>query len=976
MPQMPNNKSSSINEKLIITIPLGYTFFIKPSETIFEALIQSDWQSKGPEAVSTIPTIQNQLFQQLSPKALIFDNLPPLRQVVTSVNENYAQYGIITILNEFRISDLKLTASIIGSCSVQKQIHDIRLMILKSFSPIIKVNIDVSASGKHRRCFKNSDNSEITTEFADYLREVSLFTGTSIYVIKSDDASSGNCQISIVGSRDQVKSSENKIRLKMDDLNPLLFSDFLELTSLSLLPLISGPELASMKRIIQQTHCSIYLPNLLPNLYYAKQETNSPPRIYITGLRALVLQAKNAIAAIISKTSTNPFMKQLAVMPLKREMLILQRAKEIKSGESLSADNSSAFDQLMYSTGCYIEISPLGYGKESTTSDIVTFQGNSIEDVDSAIDRFVEMLSGLYSAKSEFIISNDMRNGEKQMDINRFLNFCDTLASNSDVAVSCSKYGSSYVVQTLGSPQSTRLATNYSSQLGPYFNEEIKKTSVQFQIELPNQERDFIAGKKNGKLVKIANTSSVSVQLLPFTDHNFLVELSGETLGDAVLGLELLEEEMPKSITFNVPESFHRQIIGVGGQTVQTIMRKYNVFIKFSNSFEMGDKPLDRQHAGQAANFRQGFIRKKNVIIKCPAKNRTQIPLARLELERLVEKVAHNNYKCCVVSFNSSQWVLLTGEKLNDLFNKNKKKPTNFITELEKHTNTYIKFPGPDCERPTAKSVIVSIYGSESSPRIACNELKKLLPYCYEVRLRKSVKFDRLEAVTSNVAELVDGSRPLDKVQQEFLNNVVVPFRMLFSSELFLMSSKDEQYDSIFINYYPMTFGYQFTSMRAERLSTEGQSQIIQSDSFQQLLSSLKQFLKDCRFEIIEEQIKQVNLIFESHERQGKENLSKDLQGKQPHLQQKQHNRHGNQDRNARNQPNDNIGRTEDVSSPLGLASLSMPNGAYGGAATYHYQTNMMDGNPYLQQGPIQPQQPQDNAGAFKYPRYRNANWE
>ncbi|VEU20086.1 DEKNAAC101025 [Brettanomyces naardenensis] len=826
-------ESFSPNDKLIISIPLGYTYFIKPNNTIFEALNQSNWYSSKDSSV-------------------VFDNLPPLRKVVTEVNETYAQYGIITILNEFRITDLKLTVSIIGNCSVREQMYDIRQMLLKAFNPVIRSRIQVDRSIQH--------------QLTDFLRQLSLYSGSSIYVTHDS-------YINVVGHRNQVKACENRIRLKIDDLNPQLFSDFLEVESTSLLPLIAGPGLANLKKLILDTHCNIYLPNLLPDLYYtAGSPTNSPasskPKIFITGLRALVLEVKTTIADIIASIGKTPFMKQLSVLPLKREMLILERSRQQQKEE----EHLETFDDLMYSTGCYIGIPPLGYKSDDNASgDLITFQGNSIEEVENAIDLFVDLLSGLYSTKSEFICST--ADPDRPVDINKYLNFCDTLASNSNVAVSSTKYGPTYVVQTLGRSESTRVATNYLSQLGVYLGENVGRTTVQFQLELPNEERDFIAGKKNGKLVKIANTSSVSVQLLPFTDHNFLVELSGESLGDAVLGLELLEEELPKSITFNVPESFHRQIIGVGGQTVQTIMRKYNVFIKFSNSFELGDKPLDRQYLGQTANFGQGFVRKNNVIIKCPSKNQAQIPLARVELERIVEKVTQNSYTCCSVSLSEQQWRLLTSAKFNDLFNRGKRKPTNFITELEKHTNTYIEFPGLDTKN-YKDFIALKIYGSENSPRIACNELSKLLPYCYEIRVRQTARFARLEAMKGNLSTL-----KLDELQLTFLNSVVVPLRMLFNAELHLAS--ENGFDIVWIHYFPTSFGYPFTSFRSERPSIENQSQLTDAEGFQQLLSSVKQFLNDCQFEVVSEQAKDQNLtvdFIESHSRLEKENFTKPVE--------------------------------------------------------------------------------------------------
>ncbi len=97
------------------------------------------------------------------------------------------------------------------------------------------------------------------------------------------------------------------------------------------------------------------------------------------------------------------------------------------------------------------------------------------------------------------------------------------------------------------------MASNQLTQFANYIGGEVIKSSVQYQIELPLKEKDFIAGKKNGKIIKIMNMSSVLIKLLPFTDYNFIVELSCIDLLDSVSALVLFEDELPTTQTFNVP---------------------------------------------------------------------------------------------------------------------------------------------------------------------------------------------------------------------------------------------------------------------------------------------------------------------------------------------------------------------------------------------------------------------------------------
>jgi KH domain len=53
-------------------------------------------------------------------------------------------------------------------------------------------------------------------------------------------------------------------------------------------------------------------------------------------------------------------------------------------------------------------------------------------------------------------------------------------------------------------------------------------------------------------------------------------------------GLSLVEQEMPASISFHVPDQYHKRIIGIGGSHIQRIMKKHSVFVKFSNAMDRG----------------------------------------------------------------------------------------------------------------------------------------------------------------------------------------------------------------------------------------------------------------------------------------------------------------------------------------------------------------------------------------------------
>lgn len=102
-------------------------------------------------------------------------------------------------------------------------------------------------------------------------------------------------------------------------------------------------------------------------------------------------------------------------------------------------------------------------------------------------------------------------------------------------------------------------------------------------------------------------TSNVKIKFETFNDHNFLIDISSND-GGALQGLSLLQEELPAEISFHVPETYHKRIIGVGGKSIQRIMKKWGVYVKFSNAEEFAAL------GGYLDN-------EDNVVARTPAKN-------------------------------------------------------------------------------------------------------------------------------------------------------------------------------------------------------------------------------------------------------------------------------------------------------------------------------------------------------------------
>ena len=124
------------------------------------------------------------------------------------------------------------------------------------------------------------------------------------------------------------------------------------------------------------------------------------------------------------------------------------------------------------------------------------------------------------------------------------------------------------------------------------------------------------------------DTGNVQIIFDGFNEYNFYIDVCGAQYDATKNGLDLVEQEMPASISFHVPDQYHKRIIGIGGQHIQRIMKKYSVFVKFSNA-------MDRGGIGKEDDD----IKVDNVICRTPARNAQSLDLVKQEIMDMVEKV-------------------------------------------------------------------------------------------------------------------------------------------------------------------------------------------------------------------------------------------------------------------------------------------------------------------------------------------------
>ncbi|KAG8898869.1 hypothetical protein FRB99_007092 [Tulasnella sp. 403] len=215
-----------------------------------------------------------------------------------------------------------------------------------------------------------------------------------------------------------------------------------------------------------------------------------------------------------------------------------------------------------------------------------------------------------------------------------------------------------------------------------------------------------------------ANSTAASIT-------NFLITLSGSTLPETLQGLSMLMEELPAEISFHVPESYHKRIIGVGGRTIQKIMKKYGVFVKFFNSNaatgEAGARAPDgqdwaggqdprREDADGVTALALGDV-EDNVVARTPCKNSINLENLKAAVLEMVNP-KDKDYTVETVSIPRRYHRILIGEK------------SIFIKDIENKTGSKVRFP----DKETA-SDIVTIYGPETQVHVAAARLLDHVPF-------------------------------------------------------------------------------------------------------------------------------------------------------------------------------------------------------------------------------------------------------
>ncbi|KAF9142489.1 hypothetical protein BG015_000822 [Linnemannia schmuckeri] len=235
-------------------------------------------------------------------------------------------------------------------------------------------------------------------------------------------------------------------------------------------------------------------------------------------------------------------------------------------------------------------------------------------------------------------------------------------------------------------------------------------SEFKFSVELANEHREFISGKKNGKINRIMKTTGAKIKFDQCNEYNFYVDLSSSIAAKAMEALELLQEELPAEISFFVPETYHKRIIGVGGKNIQRIMKKFGVYVKFSNAEEFA------KLGGYYDNL-------DNVVARTPSKNAVNLDFLKQAVMELVSPKDKD--------FIYQHLDIPKHQHLNLLSDH-----AITLREIHDATNATIFFPARELGRDT-----VSIYGPDSLMQQAVAMLLSVVEeqYVYPVPYSESM---------------------------------------------------------------------------------------------------------------------------------------------------------------------------------------------------------------------------------------------
>ncbi|KAI8066918.1 hypothetical protein BC940DRAFT_239742, partial [Gongronella butleri] len=551
---------------------------------------------------------------------------------------------------------------------------------------------------------------------------------------QSSFASDHTANVIITGTPDDAERCRVRLLVLLDE-SLGLHSDTIAIP-LRLQYLIGGRKRTGLQPIIEETCTNIYFPSPFG-------DPEADQVIYITGEPSNVARVKDMLNKLATQKAKSMYHKAVAMVPEKLDWMLLHRKDELC--------------KIMHDNGSFVALPSVGTG-----SDRIHVYAENRVNAERTLRAVNFVACSIYEAT--FFFNN---NQQALFDASSGA-FFDSMSNLASMVSQLSQVSGAQVIyktdpgciQVMGTERAIRNVYQRLQEMA--FLKPFHQGTL-FRVESANEQRDFISGKKNGKINKIMKTSGAKIRFLPMTsDYNFIIEVDSTSFTKALDGLTLLQEELPAEISFFVPEAYHKRIIGVGGKNIQRIMKKYGVYVKFSNTEEF-------------ASLGGYYDNDDNVVARTPMKNQINLD----NLRHAVMELIHPKDRDFVSR------IVRIPARLHRLLIHNH--APFFNDEMTKKTNCRLFWPDNELASDN-----VTLIGPDAQMDLAINMLQSMVPRDYELRAPRS------DALTA----LLEGD------DAEYQQRVVVPLQQDYAVTLVSYADRDYPEDMVLAlhNTYMETF--------------------------------------------------------------------------------------------------------------------------------------------------------------------------
>lgn len=361
------------------------------------------------------------------------------------------------------------------------------------------------------------------------------------------------------GDMDSCRSVVDKQTKQMASI------EFPTLASLS--GLLLGPKYHVIKHALAEFNCTISWDGSLTFI-----PTNSSLNLRVTG------KDPKAVSSVVQLLKTRS--DRIDEIPLAATTLVIDSGK---LDWIYSSGAIKHVEEALWKTGATLT-------QLSDTIYQVTCLSEAL--LSSCLKRIHDILSLHQSAHFTFRFRNDFRDFSTKC-----TGVFESLAQVTDCAVSQKCGNGSVEVEIGGNARDLARALirldTHRSQIFETGSFDLKLVERRLRLHVPAEIREFICGKKDGKLNRIIKETGVNISLNVIGGDSMYVDLiaedhMGTNFGSNALlhALRLMEGELPSELTFHVPEVHHKRMIGHGGKVIQRIMKKWGVYVKFMNTHE------------------------------------------------------------------------------------------------------------------------------------------------------------------------------------------------------------------------------------------------------------------------------------------------------------------------------------------------------------------------------------------------------